>query len=395
VAVDWSGAQARPESKIRLAEVVDGRMTRLESGRNREEVAAHLVEEARRDPGLVVGLDFAFSFPAWFCRELGAEDGPGVWRAVRERGEAWLKECPEPFWGRPGRTRPELEAHFRETEDATAPIAGHQPKSVFQIGGGGAVGTGSLRGMPHLLTLQEGGYAVFPFDAPRLPLILEIYPRTLTGPVVKSDRAHRGAYLEEGFPEMTAEQLEAAAYSEDAFDAAVSAAMMARHLEEILALEQPEGVARLEGAIWGPAAEAPREAPASTPAGSEPSEAVPCPFCSDDLPVFLRTDSALAVRDRYPVSRGHALVIPRRHVPSVYDLEEEAQAELWRLVARVRGRLAEDLGPDGFTIGVNDGEAAGQTVPHAHIHVIPRFSGDVEDPRGGIRRVRPEQARYW
>jgi diadenosine tetraphosphate (Ap4A) HIT family hydrolase len=128
---------------------------------------------------------------------------------------------------------------------------------------------------------------------------------------------------------------------------------------------------------------------------SELPEPVPCPFCSDDLPVFLRTDTALAVRDRYPVSRGHSLVIPRRHVPSVYDLEEEAQAELWRLVARVRGRLAEDLGPDGFTIGVNDGEAAGQTVPHAHIHVIPRFSGDVEDPRGGIRRVRPEQARYW
>jgi hypothetical protein len=170
---------------------------------------------------------------------------------VAARGEAWLKECPEPFWGRPGRTRPELEAHFRETEDATAPIAGHQPKSVFQIGGGGAVGTGSLRGMPQLLTLREGGYAVFPFDAPRLPLVLEIYPRTLTGPVKKSREDARAAYLDGRFPEMTAEQLEAATSSEDAFDAAVSAAIMARHLEEILGLEQPEGVARLEGAIWG------------------------------------------------------------------------------------------------------------------------------------------------
>ena len=70
-------------------------MTRLDT--------EHLVAEARRDPALVVGLDFAFSFPAWFSRELTAEDGPGVWRVVAERCEAWLDACPEPLWGRPGK----------------------------------------------------------------------------------------------------------------------------------------------------------------------------------------------------------------------------------------------------------------------------------------------------
>ncbi len=101
------------------------------------------------------------------------------------------------------------------------------------------------------------------------------------------------------------------------------------------------------------------------------------------------------LRDAYPISQGHALVVPRQHVARLYDFPEDTQAALWQLASETRRRIDEELRPDGFNVGVNDGEAAGQTVMHAHIHVIPRWNGDVADPRGGIRWVIPEKARYW
>jgi diadenosine tetraphosphate (Ap4A) HIT family hydrolase len=121
-----------------------------------------------------------------------------------------------------------------------------------------------------------------------------------------------------------------------------------------------------------------------------------CPFC--DLPPdrILRSGlHARALRDAFPVTPGHTLVVPTRHVASLYDLPPEEQAALWELAGEVRADLVASHDPDGFNIGVNDGEAAGQTVGHAHIHVIPRYGGDVEDPRGGIRWVVPEKAVYW
>lgn len=121
-----------------------------------------------------------------------------------------------------------------------------------------------------------------------------------------------------------------------------------------------------------------------------------CAFC--DLPSdrSLHTSAhGTAFRDAYPVSDGHTLVVPHRHVASIYDLAPEGRAGLWELVDEVREALSASHAPDGFNIGVNDGVAAGQTVGHAHIHVIPRYAGDVPDPRGGIRHVIPEKAAYW
>lgn len=89
------------------------------------------------------------------------------------------------------------------------------------------------------------------------------------------------------------------------------------------------------------------------------------------------------------------MVIPRLHVASIFDLAPQAQAAMWDLAAQVRTQLMHDLNPDSFTIGINDGTAAGQTMPHAHIHVIPRWNGDVPDPRGGVRWVIPGKAAYW
>jgi diadenosine tetraphosphate (Ap4A) HIT family hydrolase len=121
-----------------------------------------------------------------------------------------------------------------------------------------------------------------------------------------------------------------------------------------------------------------------------------CPFC--DLPpdrVLRASTHARALADGYPVTDGHTLVIPTRHVTSLFDLPPDELADIWKLVGEVRAALTASHGPDAFTIGVNDGAAAGQTVGHAHVHVIPRRRGDVPDARGGVRWVIPERAPYW
>ena len=120
-----------------------------------------------------------------------------------------------------------------------------------------------------------------------------------------------------------------------------------------------------------------------------------CPFCS--LPrerLWIETEHAVAIPDEYPVSEGHTLVVPTRHVISIYELTVTEQNVIWELVSEVRQRSLADLNPDGFNIGLNDGQAAGQTVMHAHIHVIPRRMGDVADPKGGVRWVIPDKAPY-
>lgn len=121
-----------------------------------------------------------------------------------------------------------------------------------------------------------------------------------------------------------------------------------------------------------------------------------CPFCCLEKDrILLESDSAVAFYDGFPITHGHTLVIPKRHVASLFELSEMEQAEVWRFVAQVRAMLHTECQPDGFNIGLNDGESAGQTVLHTHIHVIPRRHGDVADPRGGVRWVIPEKAAYW
>ncbi len=121
-----------------------------------------------------------------------------------------------------------------------------------------------------------------------------------------------------------------------------------------------------------------------------------CPFCQlEQRRIMLENDFAAAFPDGFPIANGHTLVVPKRHVASLFDLSEEEQEALWKLVAQVRGRLMAELKPDGFNIGLNDGPAAGQTVMHAHVHVIPRRQGDTEDPRGGVRWILPKKAQYW
>lgn len=251
IAVDWSGA-AKNAGKIWLAEAANGAVVRLESLASRDAVTVWLIDEAKRDPRMAVGLDFAFSMPAWFVERCGAATAHDLWRVVEEHGERWLAECPQPFWGRKGTRKPAGIELFRRNEGELPAVAGIRPKSVFQVAGAGAVGTGSLRGMPVLRRLHHAGFRIWPFDPPGWPRVVEIYPRLFTGPVRKSDPNARREHLRR-YDGLVPEQRAAAEHSEDAFDAAVSALEMSRQAGELAALpDASDEVERVEGAIWKP-----------------------------------------------------------------------------------------------------------------------------------------------
>lgn len=123
---------------------------------------------------------------------------------------------------------------------------------------------------------------------------------------------------------------------------------------------------------------------------------IDCPFCQcASSKHLLANDLAIAIADGFPLSSGHCLIIPRRHVPSLFEATQEEREALWELLDQARDFLLSQHHPDGFNIGINDGIAAGQTVMHLHIHLIPRYSGDTADPRGGIRWIMPDRAPYW
>jgi diadenosine tetraphosphate (Ap4A) HIT family hydrolase len=121
-----------------------------------------------------------------------------------------------------------------------------------------------------------------------------------------------------------------------------------------------------------------------------------CPFCTIPAERVLRENKLCRViHDAYPVSPGHTLVIPKRHVLSYFQATEEEKATLWAMVDVAKELIEARLSPAAYTIGINDGPVAGQTVPHLHIHLIPRYPGDTVDARGGVRWVVPEKAKYW
>jgi diadenosine tetraphosphate (Ap4A) HIT family hydrolase len=119
-----------------------------------------------------------------------------------------------------------------------------------------------------------------------------------------------------------------------------------------------------------------------------------CIFCKPKREILAENAHALAFFDSYPVSRGHALVVPKRHALTIFELEDEEYADCFRLVLPLQQLLRARFAPDGFNVGANCGAAAGQSVWHAHIHVIPRYQGDVPNPRGGVRGVIPHKAGY-
>ena len=121
-----------------------------------------------------------------------------------------------------------------------------------------------------------------------------------------------------------------------------------------------------------------------------------CVFCNiDESRIEIENDLALSFKDLYPVTDGHTLVIPKRKVQSIFDLTDKETAAMFELLHLQKEDLKnKDSSITGFNIGINDGEDAGQTIMHCHIHLIPRRSGDMEDPRGGVRGVIPEKQSY-
>jgi diadenosine tetraphosphate (Ap4A) HIT family hydrolase len=122
----------------------------------------------------------------------------------------------------------------------------------------------------------------------------------------------------------------------------------------------------------------------------------PCPFCHRDPARVLGEDALTVIyKDGFPVSPGHLVILPTRHFATLFEATEAEQLALLQALARAKAMLEESHHPDGYTIGINHGPAGGQTVPHLHIHLIPRYTGDREEPRGGVRWVLPEKAKYW
>ena len=121
-----------------------------------------------------------------------------------------------------------------------------------------------------------------------------------------------------------------------------------------------------------------------------------CPFCEPDVSrIFYDNDPVFfCLWDGFPVSPGHALIIPRRHVATWFEATTQEQASLLKGIEIAKREIEKQYQPDGFNIGINVGDAAGQTVSHLHVHLIPRYKGDVEDPRGGVRYVIPEKGNY-
>ena len=292
VAVDWSGrVDAAGQRRHIWAGVWTRGVVTLEAGRTREELMEWLVALARETPRMVVGIDCCFSFPAWFLKEHRCATVFDFWRHVAAgHGERWLaRECEEVkrderFWGKPHKRPAQfcgegLQRSMRWTDmdnkfapqllardpERAAKVKGITPKSPFQIGGSGSVGTGSLRAMPFLLKLREAGFRVWPYEDAVLgakrpqPLLVEMYTRLLTGAVAKSNPAARKAYLaakkktDEAYVGLSRGVMTKALGSEDAFDALVCAMEMVRYQCEFARLRATNDEAlKLEGITWRP-----------------------------------------------------------------------------------------------------------------------------------------------
>jgi len=125
-----------------------------------------------------------------------------------------------------------------------------------------------------------------------------------------------------------------------------------------------------------------------------------CPFCamlegSIEREFIAQNALAFAIRDGFPVSMGHTLIIPKRHVGSFFEITAEERIALFSLLDEAKALCDKEYTPASYNIGINDGPAAGQTVPHLHIHLIPRYEEQGVDPRGGVRWVVPDKADYW
>jgi hypothetical protein len=258
IAVDWSGSQDKSKQKKTIW-VADWQARRakltLECGRTRQQVVDYVLRAASEAPALIVGFDFAFSFPADFARRLGCETVEELWKAIGTLGLKWMQGAwPDEFYVVDGRKKPEFfKDRSRRELRATDGLCKAQP--IFKLGAGG-VGRGSIAGQPLLLTLLNQGFSIWPFHETRYPLALEIYPGGYWRGLKRKDPDQRRESLTSSEFSWIAdgEVRGKAIASRDAFDALISLAAMLAHREELASLQRAaDPVELLEGRIWRPA----------------------------------------------------------------------------------------------------------------------------------------------
>jgi hypothetical protein len=235
VAIDWSGRAGMEQvHHIRAAVARPDEPINVWADLTRADVVEALC--ALPDDRVVVGFDFSFSYPAWVGQWWRVDSAIELWPIVERDADVWVSECCEPFFGRKGKLRPRGVPLLRRTEAEFPPA-----KSTFQINGPGAVGLGSLRGMPYLTALRHAGFAVWPFDDAGSRTIVEIYPTALRALVGELD-------LE---PRVSA----ATRNNDNTRDAVYSASVMFKHRADFAGLRAAtDATTRLEGQVWVPGA---------------------------------------------------------------------------------------------------------------------------------------------
>jgi diadenosine tetraphosphate (Ap4A) HIT family hydrolase len=381
IGVDYSGAETASSSLKGLRVYMGSRRTPATEVHpppsprrywTREGIAEWLVDELREKAPTIVGIDHAFSFPIQYFERYGI---PKDWTAFLEDfQEHWPTDKPHTYvdFLRP-RNKRSGNSRWRRLAETSC-----RAKSVFHFDVQGSVAKSTHSGIPwlHYIRRNVGDRVHFwPFDGWSVPpvtsVVAEIYPALWNRQFPREDRDphQHDAYC-------VAETLRQAD-----FDGSI------RTLFKPALNEQQLRIASFEGWILG----------LTEVVGPSYGPATGCPFCerAETKVVIARNELAVAFPDAFPLSKGHTLIVPLRHEADCLRLSADEQQALLSLTRSVRRRLDRKHSPDGYNIGMNVGHAGGQTIDHVHLHVIPRYAGDVPDPRGGIRWVLPAKARYW
>lgn len=394
IGVDYSGA-AKPTTRLPglRVYVADQCSPPIEirppgsPGRHwtRQSLADWLAERLSEDRSTLVGIDHAFSFPRqYFERYELSDDWRGFledfqrhWPTDKESVEDVRRSVAGTGSGRIGNTR-----WRRLTEERSGAA-----KSVFHFDVPGSVAKSTHSGLPWLrhLSDQLGDLVHFwPFDGWSIPsgrsALVEVYPRLFSYHFLRDRRNE--------------DQHDAYSVAEWTRRADLSGRLGSFFEPQLT--DQERTVAAIEGWILGVGRHPADLAAALGEGDREDAPGFDCPFCDITADrIFHESRLLLAIWDNFPVSPGHALLVPRRHVPTWFEATPEERQELSAAIETARAAILTQHSPDGFNVGMNLGAAAGQTVGHLHLHVIPRYAGDVPDPRGGVRWVVPERADYW
>jgi diadenosine tetraphosphate (Ap4A) HIT family hydrolase len=338
----------------------------------RQGIAEWLVERLQEEIPTIAGIDHGFSFPIQYFERYKL---PRDWAAFLDDFQKhWPTDRPHTYvdFVRDGNPRSGNSRWRRLTE------VNCKAKSVFHFDVTGSVAKSTHSGIPWLRYIRRHStdhVHFWPFDGWNVPegksVVAEVYPALWNKaypPENRDPHQHDAFCVAE-----TLRQFDQDATIRSFFEPELDESQMR--------------LAAIEGWILG-------LRPHSNSAVVRDANCPFCERCESNL-IIARNQLAVAFPDSYPLNNGHTLIVPFRHENDFFKLADSEQQAMLALVRSVRRKLDRTHSPDGYNIGLNVGAAAGQTIGHVHLHVIPRYSGDVADPRGGVRWVIPSKARYW